>query len=336
MTNHPNRGALPRPAIMLREIARRYPNAWQTADQIRQDRGKHGRTDWPNWCYLPVPAWAVALGVQDRPFDPQAVLHSGIAAAVGAWRVSQGIYRFNQGLYGPLVTTDLTREIPIDILYRLPEWCVYIETPGFVYLGESDPSEVFGAWVHLDYGHKTGQTKLRAVLDTGNSVDDLIPLGCPLIGTVADSIQAALEMSALNIGQHGQVMPDLRLAGSAIGEVLCPLVSLVLYLCTTNADYGGKQPPSRPHPKRTKREWRLFPPDRPTVWEVGSRIGAALRAAHLDRQTEQPAEQTDSGRARPLPHIRRAHWHAYLVGEGRANSILKWLPPIPKDRKSVV
>jgi len=32
---------------------------------------------------------------------------------------------------------------------------------------------------------------------------------------------------------------------------------------------------------------------------------------------------------RPRAHIRRAHWHTYLVGAGRSERRLKWLPPIP-------
>ena len=28
------------------------------------------------------------------------------------------------------------------------------------------------------------------------------------------------------------------------------------------------------------------------------------------------------------PHMRRAHWHHYRTGVGRANLILKWLPPM--------
>jgi hypothetical protein len=29
------------------------------------------------------------------------------------------------------------------------------------------------------------------------------------------------------------------------------------------------------------------------------------------------------------PHVRRAHFHTYRVGPGRAGSVVKWLPPIP-------
>jgi hypothetical protein len=69
---------------------------------------------------------------------------------------------------------------------------------------------------------------------------------------------------------------------------------------------------------------RLFPADKPTTWDIGMRIGAALRAA-TQRAESEPAGGTH---ASPRPHIRRAHWHSYRVGPGRAETILRWLAPI--------
>lgn len=45
--------------------------------------------------------------------------------ALGAWRVSQGIYRFDPALYGALPSTPVDGELPCEVLYRLPEWCVF-------------------------------------------------------------------------------------------------------------------------------------------------------------------------------------------------------------------
>ena len=107
-----------------------------------------------------------------------------------------------------------------------------------------------------------------------------------------------------------------------------PLLNMVLYLCSEEADFGGQRP-KLPPPVRTKKGWRMFPPDKPRVWDVGERIGSALRDAHLARQTGATGENTSSGRNAPRPHVRRAHWHTYRVGQGRAEQVLKWLPPIP-------
>lgn len=101
-------------------------------------------------------------------------------------------------------------------------------------------------------------------------------------------------------------------------------MTLVLYLCAENAEIGdGMHRPSVPTPKRTKRGPRLFPPDRLPSWDVGLRLGAALRRA------ESSGEPGDGygERARPRAHIRRAHWHIFRIGEGRGGYKVKWVAP---------
>ena len=117
------------------------------------------------------------------------------------------------------------------------------------------------------------------------------------------------------------------------------LVSLVLYLCAKNAEIresgGGARLPAYAEPKKTKKGLRLFPPDRPTHWEVGYRLGAALRTASPGRSSDEPT----GSHTRPRPHIRRAHWHSYWVGKrdepNRRTVVLKWLPPIAVNVQDV-
>ena len=88
-----------------------------------------------------------------------------------------------------------------------------------------------------------------------------------------------------------------------------------LYLCSQAAEIrdggGGKRVPAPPQPVKTKKGMRLFPPDRPMPWEVGYRLGAALRKAW---SAQEAASDTPGTHASPRPHIRRAHWHSYWVG----------------------
>ncbi len=118
-----------------------------------------------------------------------------------------------------------------------------------------------------------------------------------------------------------------------------PLVSLVLYLCSQAAEIkeggAGKRVPTRPKPQKTKKGMRIFAPDHPSRWEVGYRLGAALRQALSEHQ---PAEPTGT-HASPRPHIRRAHWHSFWVGkkdQPDARSVtIKWLPPIPVNVQGI-
>lgn len=73
----------------------------------------------------------------------------------------------------------------------------------------------------------------------------------------------------------------------------------------------------------------MFAPDGTTTWDVGVRIGAALRRAR-DHE-DQPADEQRAVGTRPRAHIRCAHWHTFWTGarDGEQTPRVKWLPPIP-------
>ena len=325
MSNHPNRSKknIPRPGLMLREIAKRYPNAWDIYDQFRQDRGKASLPNWPDWCYCPMAAaYAVISGGGDLDGDYSGIRDVQTLAALAAWRMTQGIYRFDPAVSSAIKKTPITT-IPVEILYHLPEWCVYVE--------ESHELGC-GFFAHLEWDASTGRPELRFLFD----IPDQEPQGLSLHldqPTLDQAVQALVEESRRQVVRSGHTHMAATVPADIIdtlAESITPFLNLVLYLCTVNADFGGSRQPTKPQAKRTKRGWRLFPPEQPTIWDVGSRIGAALRAARIT-QSETPNETNagDSGRARPRAHVRRAHWHTYLTGEGKTNPILKWLPPIP-------
>jgi hypothetical protein len=135
---------------------------------------------------------------------------------------------------------------------------------------------------------------------------------------------------------HFKWIPDFtstihRVPGQELADMYAPLVSTVLYLCSTNAEIPGHDH-RPPRPVKTKHGPRLFPPDKPRVWEVACRLGSALR-----RGTESERHSPSTGtHASPRPHIRRAHWHSFWTGQRSSTDgsqaerkvVLYWLPPI--------
>ncbi len=108
-------------------------------------------------------------------------------------------------------------------------------------------------------------------------------------------------------------------------KALMPLISLVLYLCSANPDFGVSERPARPTSTKTKKHgWRLFQASGPTIWHIGERIGRLIREA---RESEACGTSDRSVR----PHIRRAHWHGYWSGplSGPRRFDYQWMPPIP-------
>lgn len=319
MTNHPNRGRKPRPRMHLEEIARRYPGAWLQVDSFRADRGVD-LPEWPDWCFLPIAGYyaIVSGGGESRIGERGRIADVGRLAALGAWRVTQGIYRFDPALYTALVETPVSGDLPHEVLHRMPEWCVYLETPDLEWGG----AQLHGAFAHLEWDANTGREELRFVMDTSAGLEPVIlHLGKWTIDEAVDRMVAEAKRNA-NAAQSDAI--DARPLG--VRESIEPVVSLLLYVCSANADL--EQPP-QPQPKRTKTGWRLFPADKPTVWPVGERIGAALRRAYHQRETGQQEIDPETGRARPRPHVRRAHWHTFLARPKRSERRLRWLPPIP-------
>jgi hypothetical protein len=108
--------------------------------------------------------------------------------------VTQGIYRFDPTTFDALWSTPVTGDIPTEVLYHLPEWCVYSPTPNQTWQG----STLNGFFAHLEHDVNDRRTELRLLLDvtdvTGNELIVLpIHLGK---GGVADGVAAMMKESA--------------------------------------------------------------------------------------------------------------------------------------------
>ncbi len=309
----------PRPKRHLAVAGKRHPGAWRKYDSFRQDRGRDGFPGWPEWCYCPLAgAYAIVSGGGDARIAPQEIGEVARLGALAAWRVSQGIYRFDHDLRERLLETPLTGDLPCEILRRLPEWCVYVETPGRSWEGVA----LHGFFAHLESDANNGREELRLLLD---HEQELIPVPIHLgPWSLVEAVARALDLSRTHALALGATIPAPVQA--EIERVIGPLISLLLYLCAEDAEIGdGSRRPTRPAPKKTKQGWRLFAPDQPATWDVGVRMGSALRKS---REAQSESESAQGGHARPRAHLRRAHWHTYLVGPGRAERRLKWIPPI--------
>lgn len=318
-----------RPRDHLIAASRLYPKAWSSFDEFRDGRGKD-LPDWPQWCFVPM-AGAYAVVNQDRGSqqlglrDLHLVGDVSRLAAIGAWRPTQGIYRFDPAVYAAVRDTPISGDLPHDVLFRLPEWCVYVETPGMEFGGP-----LHGFFAHLEWDANSGRTELRLLLDSETTLQ-----GLPLhLGnwSLQESIQRATDVAS--VAALGAGFRAFQPVASELHAVMEPIISMLLYLCSQNAEVGdGVHRPAHPVPKRVKGGMRLFPAERVTTWDVGVRLGSALRRAY---QAEQTGNGTHVG---PRPHVRRSHWHGFRSGPMKLSDgtdiatadrkfELRWLPPI--------
>ena len=168
---------------------------------------------------------------------------------------------------------------------------------------------------------------MRFLLDTDKQ---LLPM--PMhIGpwTVTEALDRVVSESVKHAGIAGIAAPpnDIKMsAAQSIAESLQPILALVLYICSDEPDIVDRdqpdQTPQRPQPKKTKHGWKLFPPNKPRIWNVGDQLGEQIRRT--------PSDHDRTERNSPRPHLRRAHWHGFWHGpkDGERKFKYKWLPPM--------
>jgi hypothetical protein len=224
--------------------------------------------------------------------------------------------------------------MPAEVLLRLPEWCVYIETPGKTF----GKSALYGFWAHLEWDANTERREIRLLLDAEH---ELTPVPLHLGDwPVAEAIDRMLGESVLQGYAAGVPVriPPTEAAGSLTAAVK-PLISLLLYLCSDEPEVDDLRCPGaqaeRPRPKRVKGGWKLFPPPAPRIWTVGQHTGEMIGR---DRALSPPVEPGEKERVGPRPHLRRAHWHGFWTGprDGERRFKYRWLSPIIVSGKEEV
>ena len=312
LTDHPAR-------LALIDAGRVYPKAWSMADDFRKDRGKD-LPDWPGWCYLPLGGWYTIVCAHKgvSRLDAPDLTDMALLAALGAWRYTQGVYSFHPALYYALVDTVPSGEMPVEVLLRLPEWCVYVESPGMF----GKLTDGFFAFLEHDANNSRKELRLIAAKDSG--YEPLIPIH---LGpwTVTEGIDRARQESAkYTTDQTQRFLTDKGV--ELLAKLAFPMFSLLLYLCSDEPEVEGDTPgtsPQHPRPVKTKMGWRLFPPESPHLWRIGEGIGEKLQRATGAHHEPPPGAESTTRRA----HIRRAHWHGYWTGQ------IKPKPDAPEEKQ---
>lgn len=300
----------------LHFFSHEFPDLWSRYERSRAICRQ--LADWPAWCYAPM---AAALPLVDGEKPMLAAKFS----ALGAWRMTKGIYRFDSTLMEELVRTPLDAAVPVDVLLRLPEWCVYIELNAM----ETFRGPARGVWIWLEPARTQGTecVVLTMLFDTALRPSDMLDERATValhIELSGDSVLEALEAA----------YPRATAVLGALIPLAQPVISLLLYLCSSRSEIslnGVLSRPTLPVPVRTRRHGeKLFPAAAPRVWDLGFRIGAELRAA----RALSDAQYASTGRS-VVPHIRRPHWHTFVVGPRKGVELkdrgrdIRWMPPIP-------
>ena len=233
------------PALqMLEFVGREMPGVWTRIEELRAEF----RTvaDWPTWCFAPT---AVAYPISgDQP------MLAAKLTALAAWRMTKGIYRFDPTLMEALIDTPLDGDVPVDVLRRLPEWCIYLELDRLpTWRGAAR-----GVWLSLERAGTTdgGPLVLHLLLDSERDLDSslndhsMLAVAVPLAG---ESLLTSLQQCLGNVPDDPLVV--------RLNAIVQPILSLLLYVCSQGAEMsrgGVAARPSLPVPVRTRRKGDAF------------------------------------------------------------------------------
>ena len=323
------------PDRWIRQMNRTYPGIWTELRKAYAHPGSIFRNSpegmamisrIPEWCIMPTMfPMATMMQRYGDAFCFSRMDELMTLASAYTWRCSKGVYRFAPEIYDALTQQPLTGDLPTDCLYRLPEWAVYIETPGLLY--ERRPVDGFIA--HLDYNLFSQGVDLQFAI-FWNGIDMPKTVALPLgEGSLLDAMERTDRVDDVFMGPIRQQ----RYVGTRQEYIqsFSAMLQLILYLCSDEPDM-----PAIEHPQKRRRSaGRIQLPDEPRVWDVGVRISAAIRNG-IHRQEERVGEtgRELGSHASPRPHVRSAHWHTFWTGPRQAvfperKPVIRWIPPIP-------
>ena len=329
--------------IFCRDLLGKYPEMLKIADVFYRDRANTAK-DCPAWCALPTGYIVTAVaGTDDEQILKKVleltIIHELVAALI--WTRNKMVYRFDGTLADTLAAQRLDGGIPSEIFDCLPYPCVYIERNMAI---EGHETTGFFAW--LDWGVKDNTRLLRLLFPQPNNKS--IPFVLPISGgTINDGILELFNNYAISAGRKNYTAKDMR--NSPMVQSFIGCINILLYLCSEKPDMPDD---TKLRARRSRDTYGN--PKRAVAWEVGTRIGAALRKAIKSEaenealpdngavngsEAENDSATTIGNEAKtdkpphssPRPHLRRAHWHSFWTGKrdgAERKLILRWLPPM--------
>ena len=321
---------------VLTDMNATFPGAWRMADTARSTKKRLVGDQWPDWCFLPVNEAERIMALTSNRDDPYETWELvGVFSAMAAWRLTQGTYRIDQDVANLLMATPLPKDSPTSFLYRLPQWCIFVETYhlGITFMG----LPVQGFFTHLDR-HEDGLDEARFLIVCENETYQISLIISPernITNALAEIWRMPDESNISARAQRHDRIEANAFATKALG--------LLAFLCNHPEEVQGRRredgkevivSPANPTPKRTRNGWRLFAVRRHSRWVVGKRTGDALRNAWI---IGAGADKRPSAAA--WKKLEPAHWYESWIepeGEdGERERVLRWQPPLPSNAQSI-
>lgn len=256
----------------------------------------------------------------------------------GAWRNTLGIYRIDKDILSDIVKSTIPNDTPSSIFSRLPEWCVYVELPHDYDVNittDAHNSRLLGFWALFDYQNVSSKPRLalNLVPNLKQMVNATFDQYQPIQLFIDDNLTVEQSINDWYKQVYNSNMDGItaNIASSLDLQFAKTLLSLLLFLCAEEPDISNilgepinKDALRLPKYRVNKKTGVFIPPDKPTIYDIGKRLGGEIRTFN---------ERIGSGdsriSSRKRPHIRRGHWHGVWSGTGQNKQFkIYWQPAI--------
>lgn len=248
------------------------------------------------------------------------------SSVLTAWWFTRTVAVFDKDMVEELLATE-----QVDLQIAISQFARFLGNPVLIPFEkpyESGEFEVLGCLVGffewgMDYqfpsGKKVKQSQMMflPLLRKKATGDVYFSVGAPTLQRES-SLDPTYNLS--------KIFEVLKTRSNFIGFDLYQneLFSKLAYLMTKTPDVNKCMSGSVPEIVRRRRKpATIFAPERPRMMTLGVAFGTAIR-----KYKEAIASSPSAFKGTVRPHIRRAHWHTFLTGKGRAEPDVKWVPSI--------
>lgn len=313
-----------RPLLQLNELSKSYKGLFEFVERraIKNLEAKQSIIlEWDDWIYaaldLKFPNWHKGLKVGEPiPFEYFKYLPGSIGAlqSIGLWRYTKSIYKFESNVGNLLLESQFDKTIPAELLTKLPEWVIYIDTENLDL--DLIKQKVYGIWFNVT--RISGKLALiaTALLESGITKTSVMLLDQK---TIDENIT-----DFINTFHDKNVDLDMEFI-QPYTDFLKKSIQLILFICQPEPDVLSTEPGTTiaiSHFKKIKGKVRLFEAQKTRKFDIGT-VTARLLDRKLISDEYKPSGMTVA------PHIRRGHWHGYWSGSKDNKKLgYKWILPI--------
>ena len=270
------------------------------------------------------------------------------------WRFAKAIYDFSPSFLSVL---EQTEDAPVyaDVLKRMPYNDFVMSLPAGM--------KYDGMFVHVEFDESYGKDDtdtlfLLCLFKSASRLDDILTKqemqwclsGKMFLKSFRDTNTAMEESKKNGEGTAGditihstpdsqnEVLDSAKNDDEEVYRCLRIAVSACYYLASKNAEIKEVQISKSKRPIVQSSNGRK--PKRIAIkaYQVGYALGKSFEEQMKARTISSGQTTGPTGGLTVRPHVRRAHWHHYWVGEGRTVLEVRWIKPtlvLPGDKREV-